>query len=117
MFKAPELILEQDSIIATSKDTIKLRIRASDKTLKKGTIDFNDGTIITLNNLSKNIDTTITHNYKNNGSFLAIVTFDDGFQTTNKLIKIDIKYYFSFNFEVGMKWKFRHIEQYYNRAL
>jgi len=71
-------------------DTLTLTIHAADSTLKSGTLDFLDSTIIVFNNLKPVLDTTIIHIFKIAGSFKVKASFsnDDTIATAYYQVKI-----------------------------
>ena len=47
--------------------------------------------------------------YSQVGTYSVKATFSDGYSSTSSSVSVDIKYFFSFSFCVGMKWQFSYL--------
>jgi hypothetical protein len=78
-----------DSTLALG-DTLKINLHITNLSLANGTLDFKDGNIIVFNNLKSVFDTTLTHYYKNVGSYDITASFTNGDKTITKNINVVI---------------------------
>ena len=105
----PVLTLIPNKTSINVGDTLKIALHTSDTTLSNGYINFNDGTVISFNNLSKVLDTTIIHVYFTTGTFNVKATFSDGYNSTNSYQLITItNRHFGPSLTIGMTWRFEY---------
>jgi hypothetical protein len=74
----------------SNDDTLQLTLHVADPTLKSGTVDFNDSTVVTLKDLKPVLDTMLVHFFKSTGSFDITVSFTDGDSITTKHLIIAV---------------------------
>jgi hypothetical protein len=105
---SPVITITPDKTTISLGDTLKLTLHATDITLSNGSINFNDGTIITFPHLYRSIDTTIMHVYSQLGTYSVSAAFSDGISTTSKSVSVSVQLYYTLSFKIGMSWRFSY---------
>lgn len=88
--ESPSVTITANNSVLSIGDTLKLTLYIEDHTLKSGTVDFKDSSVIVFNNLDSVLDTTLFHVFRTVGSHSILISFSDGNSSTIKHFDVTV---------------------------
>lgn len=96
------------TILVIDYDTLEVNIKASDSSLLQGSLDFDDGTIISFTDINQIFDTTITHVYRNGSVGLKRLKTSFTNKSNQTILKENEVTVYS-NFQPSLGWMFNSV--------
>jgi PKD domain-containing protein len=87
---APVVTMTVNHMSLSIGDTLQLTVHVADPTLKSGSIDFGDSTIVGWNDLGPVFDTTLLHVFRSVRSYELTASFSDGDRITTERLGIAV---------------------------